>query len=155
MSNLLLSLSLGMFADAQALSSLTFDCLEWSSSDIPSGWADIRNCMSSANEWSMMECESIMTDKVLVCMLKSRGPWTAPWGTPECIGAKAELWLDRETYYVVHTISQIRCRPLKDKISKSKVSMETAYKNRMINCVKCWRKVKQGQYRYVAFVNKM
>ena len=31
------------------------------------------------------------------------------------------------------TIRQIRCKPLQDSISKSKVSMETVYKDRMIN----------------------
>ena len=34
------------------------------------------------------------------------------------------------------TISQIRWKPLKDSISKSKVSMETVCTDRMINCVK-------------------
>ena len=59
MSSVLLSFSLSMFAVAQALTSLIHDCIEWSSSDIPSGGADICNCMSSANEWCMIECVSI------------------------------------------------------------------------------------------------
>ena len=50
MSSVLLSLSLSMFAVAQALTSLIHDCIERSSSDIPSGGADICNCKSSANE---------------------------------------------------------------------------------------------------------
>ena len=52
-----------MFAVAQALTSLIHDCIEWSSSDILSGGEDICNCKSSANEWCMIECESIMADK--------------------------------------------------------------------------------------------
>ena len=54
MSSVLLSLSLSMFAVAQALTSLMHDCIEWSSSDILSGGADICNCKSSANEWCMI-----------------------------------------------------------------------------------------------------
>ena len=46
----LLSLSLSMFAVAQALASLMHDCVELSSSDILSGGADICSCKSSANE---------------------------------------------------------------------------------------------------------
>ena len=137
MSSVLLSLSLSMFTVAQALTSLIHDSIEWSSSDILSGGADICNYKSSENEWCMIECESIMADKGLIYMVKRIGPRMEPWGTPECTGAKAEQWL-------VCTISQIRWKPLKDSISKSKVSMETVYKDRMINCVKCWRKVKQG-----------
>ena len=30
-------------------------------------------------------------------MVRRIGPRTEPWGTPECTGAKAEQWLDRET----------------------------------------------------------
>ena len=71
MSSILLSLSLCMFAVANALTSLIHDCIEWSSSDIPSGGADICSCMSSANESSMTECESIMADKSLIYMVKS------------------------------------------------------------------------------------
>ena len=65
MSSVLLSLSLCMYAVAQALTSLMHDCIELGSSDILSGGADICNC-KSANEWCMIECESIMTDKGLV-----------------------------------------------------------------------------------------
>ena len=141
MSSVLLSLSLSMFADAQALTSLIHDCVQWSSSDILSGGADICNCKSSTNEWCMIECESIMADKGLIYMVKRIGPRTEPWGTPECTGTKAEQWLDRD---VVCTISQIGWKPLQYSISKSKVSMEMVYKERILNCVKCWRKVNQG-----------
>ena len=54
MNSVLLSLSLSMFAVAKALTSLIHDCIEWSSSDILSGGADICNCKSSANEWCMI-----------------------------------------------------------------------------------------------------
>ena len=57
MSYVLLSLSLGVFAVAQALTSLIHDCLDRSSSDIISGGADICNSGLSANEWCMIECE--------------------------------------------------------------------------------------------------
>ena len=67
-----------MFADAQALTSIIHDCIERSSSDILSGGADICNCKSSANEWCMIECESIMADKDLTYMVKSIGPRTEP-----------------------------------------------------------------------------
>ena len=53
----------------------------------------------------MIECESIMADKGLICIVKSIGPRTEPRGTPERTGAKAEQLLDRD---VVCTISQIR-----------------------------------------------
>ena len=86
-----------MFAVFQAFTSLIHYCIEQSSSDILSGGADICNCKSSANEWCMIECESIMADKGLVYMLKSIGPRTEPWGTPECTWVRAEQWLDRET----------------------------------------------------------
>ena len=45
----------------------------------------------------MIECESIMADKGLVYMVKSIGPRTERWGTPECTWVKAEQWLYRET----------------------------------------------------------
>ena len=60
MSSVLLSLSLSMFAVAQALTSLIHDCIEWSSSDILSGGAHISSFRSSGNKWCMTECESIM-----------------------------------------------------------------------------------------------
>ena len=48
-----------------------------SSSDILSGGADICNCKSSANEWCMIECESIMADKGLIYGEKHRAKnWT-------------------------------------------------------------------------------
>ena len=50
MSSVLLSLSLSMFAVAQALTSPILDCIESSSSYILSGGADICNCKSSGNE---------------------------------------------------------------------------------------------------------
>ena len=78
MSSVLLSISLRMFAVAQALTSLIHDCIELSSSDIQSGGADIRNCNSPGNEWCMTECESIMADKGLAYMVKSIGPRTEP-----------------------------------------------------------------------------
>ena len=46
--------------------------------------------MSSAIEWCMIECESIMTDIGLINMEKSIGTRTEPWKTAECTGAKAE-----------------------------------------------------------------
>ena len=40
--------------------------------------AGICNCKSSANEWCMIECESIMADKGLIYMVKVIGPRTEP-----------------------------------------------------------------------------
>ena len=37
-----------------------------------------------------------MADKGLIYVVKSIGPRTEPWGTPECTGAKAEQRLDRD-----------------------------------------------------------
>ena len=73
MSSVLLSISLSMFAVVQALTSLIHDYIEWGSSDISSGGTDICSCKSSANEWCMIECESIMADKGLIYMAKSIG----------------------------------------------------------------------------------
>ena len=78
MSSVLLSISLSMFAVLQALTSHIHDCIEGSSSDFQSGGADICNCMSSANEWRMIECVSMMADKGLIYMVKSIGPRTEP-----------------------------------------------------------------------------
>ena len=78
MSSVLLSLSVSMFAVAQALTSLIHDCIKWNSSDILSDGADICGCKSSANEWCMIECESIMPAKGLIYMVKSMGPRTEP-----------------------------------------------------------------------------
>ena len=74
MSFVLLSLSLSILAVAQALTSPMHDCIERSSSDILSAGADICNYKSSANEWCMIECESIMADKGLMYMVKRIGP---------------------------------------------------------------------------------
>ena len=74
MSSVLLSLSLSMFAVAQALTSPIHDCIERSSTDISSGGADISQCKSSTNEWCMIECEPIMADKGLIYAVKSIGP---------------------------------------------------------------------------------
>ena len=74
----LLSSSLSMFAVDLSLTSLIHDCVERSSSDILSGGADTCNCKSSANEWCMIECESIMADKGLVYMVKSIEPKLNP-----------------------------------------------------------------------------
>ena len=52
--------------------------------------ADICNCMSSAVECCMIECESIMADNSLIYMVKSIEPRTEPLGTPECTGSMAE-----------------------------------------------------------------
>ena len=90
MSSVLLSLGLSMFAVAQALTSHIHDCIKISSSEIQSGGADIHGCKSSAIEWHVIECESIMADKDLAYMMKRMGPITEPRGTPECAGAKAE-----------------------------------------------------------------
>ena len=45
----------------------------------------------------MIECESTMADKGVIYMVKSIGPRTEPWGTPECAGAKEEQLFDRVT----------------------------------------------------------
>ena len=73
MRSVLMSFRLSMFAVAQALTSLRHDCIELSSSVILSGGhldirTDICNCMSSANEWCVVDCEPIMAEKVLECM---------------------------------------------------------------------------------------
>ena len=78
MSSVLLSMSLSMLKVAQALSSLIHDCIVSSSSAILSGEADICNCKSSANEWCLIECESIMAEKGLTYMVKGIGPRTEP-----------------------------------------------------------------------------
>ena len=76
MNTVLLSLTFSMFAFARALTSPMHDCIERSSSDILSGGADICICMSSANEWCMIECEPIMASRALIYMVKSIGPRT-------------------------------------------------------------------------------
>ena len=77
MSYVLLSLSSCMIAVAQALTSLIHDCIVCRT-DIPSERADICYCKSSANEWRMIECESIMVDKGIMYMVKSIGLRTEP-----------------------------------------------------------------------------
>ena len=96
MSSVLLSISLSIFAFALALKSLIHDCIEWSSSDILFGGAYICNCKSSANEWCVIDCMSIVADKGLIYMVNSFGPRTEHLGTPECAEAKGEQWMDRE-----------------------------------------------------------
>ena len=54
MCSVVLSLSLGLFVVAQALTSLIQHCIECSSSDILLGCADICSCNSSENEWCMI-----------------------------------------------------------------------------------------------------
>ena len=78
MSSVMLSISFSMFAVAQALTSQIHDCIELSSLDNQSGGEDIRSCKSSANEYCMIECESIIADKGLIYMVKSIGPRTEP-----------------------------------------------------------------------------
>ena len=51
-----LILSFSMFAIAQALTYHMHNCIEWSSSSILSGGADICNSKSFAIEWSMIVC---------------------------------------------------------------------------------------------------
>ena len=84
----LLSLSRSMFEDAQTLTSPMHDCIERSSSDILSAGAEISNCMSSANEWCSIECESPMADNGLIYIVKSIRPRTESFGAPECTGGK-------------------------------------------------------------------
>ena len=102
MSSVLLSLSLGMFAFAQALTSLIHDCLECrrerSSSDILSWGAAISNCKSSANVWCVIECESLLADIGLIFVEKSIGPRTEACGTPEC----AQYVYRRAKYVKLH-----------------------------------------------------
>ena len=78
MSSVTLSISLGMFAVAQTMTSIIHDFIERSSSDMSSGGANICTCKSAANEWCMIECESIMSDKGLIYMVKSIRPRTGP-----------------------------------------------------------------------------
>ena len=63
MSSVLLSLRLSMLTAAQASTSPIHDCIERRCSDILTRGADICNCKLSANEWCMIESESIMVDK--------------------------------------------------------------------------------------------
>ena len=73
-----LSLSQSMFAVVQDLTSPMQDCNERSSSCILPAGADNCNCRSSANEWCMIECESIMADRGLVHMVKNIRPINEP-----------------------------------------------------------------------------
>ena len=54
-----------------------------SRSDILSWGADICNCKSSANQWCMIDCESIIAEIDLIYMEKSIGPRTEPRITQE------------------------------------------------------------------------
>ena len=58
------------------------------------------NEKSSANESCVIECESIMADKGLICMEKRIGPITEPYGIPECTRAKTEQLLCKEMHCV-------------------------------------------------------
>ena len=73
MSYVLLALTLSIFAVAQYLTSHMHDCIQCSSSDILSEGADNCNCTSSANDWCMLESESIMADKGQYTWLKASG----------------------------------------------------------------------------------
>ena len=75
-----------MFAVTYVLTSMHC-CIQWSNMDTLSGGVGTCNCKSSASEWCMIECESIMEGNGLMYMKISR---TEPRGTPECTGAKAE-----------------------------------------------------------------
>ena len=66
MSCVLTSLRLSMLSVAQALISLIHDSIELNNSDIFSGRGDICNCMSSANDWCVIGCESTMVEKGLM-----------------------------------------------------------------------------------------
>ena len=69
----------------------------------------------------MIQCESIMADKGLIYIVDNIGPRTEPYVTMIRQG---------------DVLCMIRCNPLKDTANKSKVSVDTVYKDRMINCVK-------------------
>ena len=43
--------------------------------------------MSSVYEWCVIECESVMVDKILMYMEKSIGPGTELRGISRCTGA--------------------------------------------------------------------
>ena len=44
----------------------------------------------------MIECDTIVVDKVLIYMVRRLGPRTEHLGTPECAEAKGEQLMDRE-----------------------------------------------------------
>ena len=62
--SVLFSLNSRMLTFAQATMSLMHDCIELSSFDMISGKAGICNCMSLANKWCVIECDSLIVDKV-------------------------------------------------------------------------------------------
>ena len=65
-----MSFSLSLLAVFEALMILKHDCIERTNLDNLLGGAEISNCRQPANEWCMMEYESIMVDKGLIYMLK-------------------------------------------------------------------------------------